>query len=319
MNTSMTRRTLCAGLAAATAMPLWAQAKPLRVVVPNVAGSPPDVMMRAVADKLAISLGRSVVIENKPGAGGIVAVQYFQSIRDANTILFMLTGVAAITPLLFKAARYDVLSEFSSIAGIAETTVLLAATPSVTAKTVPEVIKLANANPGTLVMGHPGTGTLGHLIAEQFAQLSKAKFNLVAFTPATGPLALANGDAHFYIDGTGSLLPFCKGGRANVVTVFAPSILPGLEGYSLARDTLPGAEAVGKFGLMGPKDMPAEAIHAMAEGVRVALADREVAARLRELATYPHFQTGAQYAETIRQERILWSSVASAAGLQKNL
>ncbi len=318
MTTATTRRAACAALIT-TILSARAQsvsAQPLRVIVPNVAGSPPDVMIRAVTDKLSTALKRPVVIENKPGAGGIIAVQQMQSIRDGNTLIFMLTGVAAITPLLFRSAKYDVLQDFTSVAGIGETTVMLAAAPNVAAGTVKEVVALANAQPGKIVLGHPGTGTLGHLMAEHFVQLTKAPFNLVGFTPTTGPLALGSGDAHFFLDGTGSLLPFAKGGRARVVTVFAPSVLPGLEGYSLARDTLPGAEAMGRFGLMGPKDMPADSVAVLAEGIRVAVSDPEVAVRLRELATYPVFRPGAAYAETIRQEKALWASVAKAAGLQ---
>lgn len=290
--------------------------QPLRVIIPGQAGSAPDVMMRLIGDKLTANIRTPVIIDNRPGAGGIVAVQTAAAARDQHTAIFMLTGVAAITPLVVKSAKYDVLRDFVPIAGMAETSLMMAAAPNSTARTIPDIIKLAKEKPGTVVLGHPGIGTLGHLMVESFAKNSGAKFLIAPFSPMTGPLALLNGDAQYFVDGIASVIPFVKSQRTIGVAVFSSTVLPGLEDYKLANESMPNAEAMGRFGLMASKDMPPEAITAISVALGKALADPEVIAKLREFATYPAYTTGAAYAATIGREQALWSNVAREANLQ---
>ena len=316
---SFTRRLLCVGLAGLAMSTASAQSwprQPLRVIIPNPAGSAPDVMMRIVSDRLALQLKTPVLVENRPGAGGIVAVQTAGAARDGHTAILMLTGVAVITPMVLKAAKYDVLKDFTPIAGIAETSLLMAASPNATARTILEIIKLATESPDKVVIGHGGVGTLSHLMAESFVQSSGAKFLIVPFTTTSGPLALVNGDAQYFIDGIASVLPFVKGGLAQPVAVFSSTTLSGLEEYKLAKDALPGAEAVGRFGLMAPKDTSSEAITAISSALAKVLAETDVVNRLREFATYPAYTSGAIYADNIRREQAHWAKVARKAGLQ---
>lgn len=319
MTTLINRRAACAAIAGATMLPTLAQSwprQPVRVIVPYGAGSPPDVMMRIIGDKVGTQLGQPVVVDNKPGAGGIVAVQNLSAARDAHTFIFMLTGVAVISPFLYKAAKYDVLRDFTSVAGIAETSLMLVASPNARAKTIPDIIKAAKENPGKLVVGHPGPGSLGHLMIEQFAQLSNAKFLMASFNATTGPMAAANGDADYYMDGIATQLPFVKAKRTTAVAVFSPHVLPGLDAYPLAKTALPGAEGMGYFGIMGPKDMPTDAAARMSNALKAAIAEPDVVARLQEFATYPKFSTGAEYAATVAKERAQWRAVIASAGIE---
>ncbi len=320
MPKTLHRRAAIATIAGATFMPAFAQSswprQPVRVIVPFGAGSPPDVMMRIIGDKVAAQLGQPVIVENKPGAGGIVAVQAMNSARDAHTFIFMLTGVAVISPILYKAAKYDVTRDFTSVAGVAETSVMLVASPSAKARTIPEIIRAAKESPGKLVIGHPGPGSLAHLMIEQFAQLADAKFLLAGFNATTGPLAAAAGDADYYLDGIATQLPFVKAKRTVPVAVFSPEVLPGLDAYPLARNALPGAEGMGYFGIMGAKEMSVESVTRMAQALKSAIAEPDVVARLLEFATYPRFSTGAQYLATVSKERAQWSAVVAAAGIE---
>jgi tripartite-type tricarboxylate transporter receptor subunit TctC len=293
----------------------WPQ-QPVKIILPVGAGSVPDAMMRLIGDKVALHLGKPVVLENRPGAGGIVGVQSMELARDGHTLLFMFTGVSAITPMLLKAAKYDVLRDFTPIAGIAETSFMLAASPKATATTIPDIIKLAKASPGTVVVGHVGPGSTGHMMTESFTQSTGEKFSVVGFSPSTGPVSLMNGDATYYIDGIGAVLPLVKSGKATPVAVFSPTPLPGMEAYRLAKDDLPGLEGMGSFGIVGPKDMPASAVQATASAFEKALADRDVIARLREFAIFPAFVRGDAYAARIKSERAQWGRVAKAAGME---
>ncbi|HSV83635.1 MAG TPA: tripartite tricarboxylate transporter substrate binding protein [Ramlibacter sp.] len=320
MSTLINRRAACAAIAGAAVFPALAQStwprQAVRVIVPYGAGSAPDVMMRIIGDKLSAHLGQPVVVDNKPGAGGIVAVQAMNAARDAHTFIFMLTGVAVISPILYKAARYDVVRDFASIAGIAETSVMLVASPSARARTLPDIIRAAKETPGKLVIGHPGPGSLAHLMLEQFAQLSGAKFLMAGFNATHGPLAVAGGDADYYMDGIATQLPFVKARRTIPVAVFSPEVLPGLEAYPLAKNALPGAEGMGYFGIMGPKNLSADAIARLSNALKSSIAEPDVVARLLEFATYPKFSTGAQYAATLAREKAQWSGVVAAAGIE---
>lgn len=185
MKPQLVRRTLCAFMATGALLPALAQTwptQPVKVIVPVAAGSVPDSMMRLIGDKVARNLGQPVVIENRPGAGGIVGVQAMEAAaRDSHTLLFMFTGVAVITPMLLKAAKYDVLRDFSPIAGIAETSFMMAASPKATAKTIPDIIKLANVNPGKVVIGHVGPGSTGHMMAEFLCRTARPNFQWSVF------------------------------------------------------------------------------------------------------------------------------------------
>ncbi|MDM0066971.1 tripartite tricarboxylate transporter substrate binding protein [Variovorax sp. J31P207] len=291
--------------------------QPVKMILPVGAGSVPDAMARLVADKLTQQLGKPVVIENRPGAGGIVGVQAMEMApRDDHTVMFMFTGVSVITPLMVKSVRYDVLRDFTPIAGLAETSFMLAASPGVPAKTLPEIIRYSKERPGSVVLGHVGPGSTGHMMAENFARRSQGGFSVVGFSPSSGPIALMSGDASYYIDGIAALLPLVKAGKVTPVAVFSSSPLPGLEGYKLANETVPGTEGMGSFGMMGPKNMSTEALAAMIGALGKVMSDPDVIARLRELAIFPTFTPGPAYADVIRRENAAWSLVARTTGME---
>lgn len=139
---------------------------------------------------------------------------------------------------------------------------------------------------------------------------------MVGFSPSTGPLALISGDATYYIDGIGAVLPLVKGGKVVPVAVFSPTVLPGMEAYKLGKEGLPGTEGMGSFGIVGPKNMPAAANTTMSSAFAKALADPEVIARLSEFAIFPAYANGPAYAERIRKEQAQWGAVAKNAGMQ---
>jgi tripartite-type tricarboxylate transporter receptor subunit TctC len=291
--------------------------QPVKMIVPVGAGSVPDAMARLVAEKMTQHLGKQVVTENRPGAGGIVGVQAMEMApRDDHTILFMFTGVSVITPLMIKAARYDILRDFTPIAGLAETSFMLAASPNAPAKTLPEVIKYSKEQPGKVVLGHVGPGSTGHMMAENFARRSQAGFSVVGFSPSSGPVALMSGDAAYYLDGIAALLPLVKSGKVTPVAVFSSTPLPGLESYKLAKDIVPGTEGMGSFGVVGPKNMSAESLNALIGALGKIMADPEVVARLRDLAIFPAFTPGPAYAEVVRKETAAWAQVAKTTGME---
>jgi tripartite-type tricarboxylate transporter receptor subunit TctC len=299
----------------ASAQTTWPR-QPFKIIMPAPAGSAPDVMMRLIGEKLSTQLGKPVVIDNKVGAGGIVAVQALQNAQDNHTAIFMFTSVV-LTPMLFKTAKFDATRDFEAIAGLAETTMMMIASPSAPAKTLPEIIKLAQEKPEKLVIGHSGPGSLSHLTAESVSQQSKARFQIVSFgNPGNALTALVNGDAQYYTDGVAAVMPFVKSGRVVPVGVFSSSTLPGLENYKLINETLPGTEIMGRFGLMATKDLPKDAIPILNTALAKALADPEVIAKLREFGTYPRYSGATAYAETIRKEQSQWTQVLKTAGIE---
>lgn len=292
--------------------------KPVRVIVPAAAGSAPDVAMRLIGTKMAELLKQPVVVDNKVGAGGVVAYQSFQTSKDDHTFLFAITSTTAIAPMTFKAAAgWDFTRDVQPVVRLAQTPLMIVANPASGAKTLADVLKLARDKPGQLAFATPGPNTLGHLAVALTTQAANVQFNTIPFSrTADGMTAVAGGDASFYVDGVSVVLPFVRGNRVQPIAVLSRTKLPGLEAYPLGRDTLDGLEVVGRFGLVTAKETPKPAVDAMVQAATAALADPEVTAKLVQLGLYPQPGNSAEYLATLQQESQLWNRVVRQAGIK---
>lgn len=314
----LTRALACTAVLAASATAHAWPTKPVRVIVPSAPGSPPDVAMRIIGNKMGALLKQTVVVENKIGAGGIVAMQAFQSSKDDHTFLFVITSTSSIAPLTFKAAaNYDFTRDVQPVVRLAQTPLMIVANPAVGVKSLSEVLKLARDKPGALTFATPGQNTLGNLTVTLISQSTGTQFNAVPFSRTVDSIAaVTSGDASFFVDGISVMLPFVRSNRLQPIAVLSRTRLPGLEAYPLGRDTIENLEVVGRFGLVTGKETPREAADALAQAATEALADAEVVAKLIDLGFFPQPGNAADYLATLQQESQLWAKVVRQAGVK---
>ena len=291
--------------------------KTVKVVVPAPPGSAPDVIARLVSEHMRGQLGATFVVENRPGAGGLVAVNAVKGApADGTTLLFPQGAVVAISPLTYKEAKFDFERDFETISTIAFTPMLLAANPGKGPSSLKDALGAAQAKPDMVTLGNPVRTSIPHLAAEMMGQKANAKFQQVPMgtTPA-GIQAVVNGDIQMYIDGVAPLMPMVKAGRVKALAVTANQELPGLEGIPLAKDVVPGLNVSGWFALFAPKGTPSSVIKVLNESANKAVQDPETITKMRNLGTYPMPGTVADSLKFVQSEKNMWAQVVRQSGI----
>jgi tripartite-type tricarboxylate transporter receptor subunit TctC len=306
---------------AALCLPVGAQtfpAKPMRMLLPTAPGTAPDTIARIVGDKLARSLGQPVVVENKPGAGGIIAMnQLKQAPADGYTFSLVQAAVATVTPLTYKEAKFDIERDFDTIAVLGVTPMMFVAGPGFSGKTLADAIKAAKAKPEEVALGNPSRTSIPHLAGELLASKTQAKFQQVPFaTTGQGVQAVVAGDIALYVDGVGPLLQLVKSGRLRALAVASEKTLPGLEGIPLAKDTVPDFNVYGWFMIAAPKGTPAPVVERLNKALKEALQMPDVVAKFAEFGTYPTPGSVADAQHFVKSEKALFGGVVQAIGVK---
>jgi len=319
------RRLARAALVLAAVLPALAQAqawpaKQVRIIVATPPGNAPDIAARAIADKLGNLWNQQVLVDNRPGAGGIVAVdaaRQGQSQADGYTLLLAHASVVTVTPYTFKSANFDMDREFVPVSIIGVTPMMIAANANAPVKNLAEMIAYAKANPDKVSIGNPTRTSIPHLAAELIGQSTGAKFFNVPFSGSSPMITAAvNGDTMMSVDGVATLLPMVKAGKLKPIALTSEKVLPGLEGYALAKDTLPGFEVYGWFALFAPKATPSAVAAKINEDVNKALSQPDVIQRFATFGTYPRPGTLAEAAAFVKKEQATWSKVIRDAGIK---
>lgn len=294
----------------------WPSA-PVKFIVPTAPGSSGDIVARLLANQLAPMWGQPVVIENRAGAGGLIAMRATAAATpDGHTLTLTHTSAAVVTPYVYRAARYDVEKDFTAVSVVGYTPMAIAAAVDAPEKTLPDLISTSRQQPDKLNMGHPGHATMAHLSAELLNQEAGAKLFLVNMgNAANGLKGVLSGDIRYYIDGLAPMMPMIRSNRVRPLTVFSDKVPEGLEGVALAKDSVPGTVMHGWFALLGPARMsPAVTVKINADLNKV-LAMPEVANRLKDFATYPQFGTAEEARAYIHREKERWSKVLKRANI----
>lgn len=296
---------------------LSAQPSTLTIIVPAGAGSAPDIAARLIGEELRRKLGQAVVIENKLGAGGIVAVTAARSAPSPeNTLLLAHASVATVTPLTYKAANYDLERDFEAVSVIAETPMLFVANAASGPKTLAEAISQAKAKPRALTLSSTTRGSIPHLTAELLSQAVDAQINIVPMAQSGQALqAIVSGDSQLSVDGIAPLLPQVKSGRLRALGVTSSRVLPGLEGLPLAKDTVADLEATGWFMLFASKGTPTPRLQALNAAVNAALQSPEVVQKLQATANYPVGGSLADARAFLAREKRKWAAAVQRAGM----
>jgi tripartite-type tricarboxylate transporter receptor subunit TctC len=319
---SLFTRWLAASAAIAALASGFAQAqfpsKPIRMIVSAPPGSAPDIAARLISDKLDSGLGQRVLIDNRPTANGIVAVQQLREAPpDGHTVLFLHAAAAVVNPFTYKAATYDTERDMDIVATIAVSPMLFVANAKAPAKTLTELIALAKQSPDTIVIGNPTRTTIPHLTAELLAQRSGAKFRQISFSSTPQAIqSLMSGDILYYVDGPAPLMPHVKAGKLTAMAVAADRVMPGLEGIALAKDAVRDLNVVGWFAVVAPKGVPGPVLQRLNAELNKAMMLPDVLARLRDFGTYPQPGTVEDATRFVREQKALFSGVIREAGVQ---
>lgn len=262
--------------------------KPVRMIVPIGAGSAPDVIARIVGEKLATAWNQGVVVDNRPGAGGIPGMSALaRSAPDGYTIGFVPAAMGTITPLVFKTPQFNPDTELSSVATVGISPLMLAVPATSGIQSLADLEKHAKAHPGKVNFAAPQLNSLPHLAGEMASKAGgMGMFTVPYRTPPEAVAAVLAGDAMLTVDGVPGLLPHVKSGRLRAVGVTSSARLPGIDVPAVA-ETYPGYEAIGWFQIVVPAGTPAAIVERINADVNRITASPEVAARLTDMGVYP--------------------------------
>jgi tripartite-type tricarboxylate transporter receptor subunit TctC len=313
---------LAAGAASISAVSRIARAqaypaRPLTLIVFVPAGGTPDIIARLVGQSLSQRLGQSVVIDNRPGGGGNLALQAVaRAPADGYTLLLVATP-HAINVTLYEKSPVTVTRDIAPVASINSDAFVLLVNPSFPAKTVAELITHAKANPGKLNLGSSGTGNLSHLSGELFRMMTGIEVVHVPYrgTPAVHS-ALMAGDVHAMFDATVSALPHIQSGALRALGVTATARLRVLPDVPLIGDVVPGYAVTGWLGIGAPKGTPPGIIEQLNREVVAAVADPAVKVRMTDLGSDPLPGSAGDFAKLIAEETEKWARVVKFAGIK---
>ena len=292
--------------------------RPVRMIVAVPPGGPADTLARLVGPKLSDALGQIVVIDNRPGANGIIAYDMAaRSTPDGYTFVLVAAGVA-INPSLYRNVPYDPIRDFSPITlGITVPNILIVH-PSVPAKSVKELVSEIKAKQGGFAFASAGNGTSGHLALELFRLTSKTQFVHVPYKgggPALAETIAGQVQALFSI--ALAATPQVKAGKVRALAITSAKrspVAPQLP--TVAESGFPGFEVIGWFGWLAPAGTGKAIVGKLNQGIVRALAAPDVNARLQSMSTVPVGDSPQEFARFVRSERDKWAKVIKAANIK---
>ena len=286
-------------------------AKPVRLIVPFPAGGATDLFARSLSQKLGERLGQSVVVDNKPGAGGTLGSDLAaKAVADGYTLLLSTTSTHSIGPNLNPKIPYDAMRDFTPIGQVGNAPSIMLVPNSSPAKTVQEWIALARQKPGQLNYASSGNGTIVQLTAELF----KSQANLfVVHIPYKGTALaipdLVSGKVDVLFDSLPTGLPHVKDGRLRALGVTSAKRTPLAPDLPPISDVLPGYESTTWFGLFGPRGLPADVVTRVNTAANQVLKDPEVIDKLTRLGIEPVGGTPAQFSAMLATDLAKWKKI----------
>ena len=319
-----TRRTLlcaiiavgCAsGLASAQTYPM----KPIRIVVGFAPGGPADVMARLIGQRMSAILGQSIVVDNRPGAGGTIGARAVsESDPDGYTLLLGNTSTLIISPLIYKQVNYDPVKGFAPVATLGTTSNLMIVNPALPATSVQELIALARKSPGKLNYSSAGIGTPPHLIGEMFKQRLALDIVHVPYKGG-GPSvqAVVAGETQFSFENPAPSLPLVQAGNVRALAVTSEartSQMPDLP--TMIEAGVPDFTSVSFTAVVAPGGTPSAIVNRLNAAINESLKSPDVAGTLTKLSVDAKISSPEEFAAFLTKERAKWTTVIKTAGIQ---
>ena len=313
---------LAAGTAALPVMSQIAGAqtypsRPVRLIVPNAAAGANDIVGRLIGQWLSERLGQPFVIENRPGAGTNLGTEAaVRATPDGHTLLIATTS-GAINATLYDRLNFNFMSDIAPVASIARVPHVMEVNPSVPAKTVPEFIAYAKANPGKINMASSGIGTAGHMAGELFKMMAGVDVVQVPYRGEAPAITdLLSGQVQIYFGTVTASIEYIRAGNIRALAVTTATRWEGLPEVPTVADFLPGYEATAWQGVCAPKNTPAEIVDKLNREVNAAFADTTMKTRLADLGGVALPGSPADFGKLIAEETDKWAKVIKSAGIK---
>jgi tripartite-type tricarboxylate transporter receptor subunit TctC len=312
---------LAAGAVAlpATAQFAWAQtypSQPVRMIVGFPAGQAADSLARIVAQGLSQRLGQQFVVENRPGAGGNIGTEaVVRAQPDGYTILMEVMTSNAINASLYKHLSFNFIRDIAPVACIGGGSYVVAVNPSLAAKTLPEFIAYAKANPGKINMGSAGIGTPPHAFGELFKMMAGVDMVHVPYKGSYVP-DLLSGQVQVVFSPIPTVIAQIKAGKLRALGVTSAKRSSALPDVPSVADFVPGYDATGYFGFGAPAHTPAAIVDKLNKEINASVADPAATAKLLSLGVQPMPMTPAEYGKLIASETEKWAKVVKAANMK---
>ena len=308
--------TLAAAALCGSAQAQGYPSKPVTIVVPFAPGGATDIMARQLAERLHKRLGQPVIVENKAGAGTMIASEYVaKAAPDGHTVLLAASSLG-IAPSLYSKVNYDPVKDFTPISLVASVVHVLEVHPSVPARNVAELIAWIKANPGKVNYGSVGAGTSTHLESELFNTMAGVKMTHVPYKGSAPALMdLVGGNLQVMFDAWASSGPFIKDGKTRllaVTTAQRSKILPDVP--TVAESGLPGYEAMPWLGFVAPAGTPAAVVGKFHAELMEVLKEPEVQEKFRSLGLDIIGNTPQEFGEFIKKDIVKWAKVIKESG-----
>lgn len=314
-----TRRAVMASLLAGllgVAPGAGAQEKTIRIVVGFPPGGATDVLAREVANALGPKIGRSIIVENKPGASGNIAANVVATAPADGTTLLFASSTFATNATLYKKLPFDTEKDFSAIGMVATTPYVLVVHPSLQAKSVPEFIAYLKKNPDRLQYATASQGTGQHLAAELFKDMAGVEMTQIPYKGSSAALPdVLAGRMPVMFDNVAVMTPHIRSGAVRALAVTSTQPSPLLAGIPTVAETLPGYEIQGWFALLAPARTPSALVQSMNNALVEVVQDPSFRARLEKIGAQP-MQGSAPSADAyVRGEISRWRGVIRSANI----
>jgi tripartite-type tricarboxylate transporter receptor subunit TctC len=313
---------LAAGAVALPALPrsVWAQAwpsRPVRIIVGFAAGGAADISARLMAQWLSERLGQSFVVENRVGAGGNIATEAVATASPDGYTLLLVNPGAAINVSLYEKLSFEFLRDIAPVAGIIRVPNVMGVNPSVPARTVPEFIAYAKANPDKVNMGSAGSGSSSHISGELFKLMTGVRMVHVPYRGAAPALTdLIAGQVQVLFNAVASSIEYIKADKLRVLAVTTAARSEALPDVPAVADFVPGYEASNWWGIGAPRNTPAAIVDKLNAEINAALADPKIKARLADLGGMALAGSPADFGRLIADETEKWGKVIRAANIK---
>ena len=311
---------LAAGAAAlpATSRFAWAQAyptRPVRIIVPFPAGQATDTIARLVGQSLLERLGQPFIIENRPGAGGNIGTEsVVRATPDGYTLL--LVGLSnAMNATLYKKLNFNFIRDIAPVASIGGVPYVMVINPSVPAKTVPEFIAYAKANPSKINMASSGSGSVSHVFGERFKMMTGINLVHVPYRGGYVP-DLLSGQVQVVFGTISTCIQYIRGGMLHALAVTTATRSDVLPDIPTLAEFVPGYEASAWNGVGAPKDTPAKVIDKLNNEINAVAAEPLLKARLAGIGIDPMSMTSAAFGKLIADETEKWGNVIRALNIK---
>jgi tripartite-type tricarboxylate transporter receptor subunit TctC len=293
--------------------------KPIKLIAPFAPGGVADVLARLVGDKLSKSMGATVVVENRPGAGGNIGADFVaKSAPDGYTLLMTSAGILTINGSIYSKLSFDPVNGFVPVTLVADMPSVVVVNSTVEAKTLPEFITYAKKNEGKIFFSSPGNGTTPHLGSELFQRAANVKITHVPYKSGAESIgSVVAAQTTGAIETAPAAITHLKSGKVKILAVAGPNRLPQIPDVpTTAEAGLHDAEVISWFGIVAPAKTPAEIVDRLQAETAKAMREPDVVEKLASLGVRPVGNKPAEFDSFIKSERSKWDKIIKQANIK---